>query len=129
MQTAQNVVESFLREKWEMDQADGERSIVLHQKFFTEEYVNRLPGWYAQVGPESVVSVDASDTCASVITAKVLVGRQQRFRYLLKLSGTDWQIDGIEWECSVCHGTGRKGKGAADCPICKGAGWKPYGPR
>lgn len=120
-------MQSFLREKAEMDHVNYERSLVLHGKFFAEEYVASLPRWHAKMGPETFVGVEACDTCTHVFTAVTFAGQELRFRYLLKLSGSDWQICAKETGCMLCQGTGRKGSG--DCPLCRGAGWKDYGPQ
>jgi hypothetical protein len=119
MQSPQEFIESFLREKADMDQVNSQRSIVLNQKFFAEEYVRSLKEWYAKLEPEILANVEVSDTSAKVITVQTCDERQLRSRYLLRLSGSDWQIYGKEWECIICHVTGQKG--TSNCHFCGGA--------
>jgi hypothetical protein len=126
MQSAEEFMQCYLRERGEMDDASYKRSLVLHRKFFTEEVVKRLPGWHAQMGPETFVSLETSDTGTSAFTTQIALERELRRRYLLKQSGTSWQICRVEMGCNLCDATGQKGTAA--CPLCKGAGWTNYGP-
>ena len=129
MQSPQDFMQSFLREKGDMNQVNYQRSVVLHRKFFSEEYVKSMQDWHAEreKNPEAVVSAEVSGTSAKVITSEIFAERQLRHRYLLQHSGSDWRIYGKEWECFACHGTGRKG--TVDCPICGGVGWKDHRPQ
>jgi hypothetical protein len=128
MQSPHDFIQSYLCEKKDLERLSCQHGMVLHQKFYAEEYSKSLQDWHAarDKNPESIVSAEVSDTSAKVITIEPLGRNKQRYRYLLRLSGLDWKIYGREWECFVCHGTGREGK--VECHLCGGVGWTGPGP-
>lgn len=126
MQSPQEFMQFYLRQKADASKADFQRSLNLHQRFFAEEYVNYVKNWQAEQekNPESILSVEISEASAKVITVQPFGNRQQRYRYLLRTSEVGWQIYAKEWECFACKGTGRRDRIA--CNICGGAGWKDH---
>jgi hypothetical protein len=124
MQTPQEFVQSVLRERAELDRINQERSMVHFEKFYAGEYVKSLRDLDAECQPETIAGVEVSNTTARVFTVCTVFKQEQRHRYLLRLSGSDWQIYAKEQACVFCHGSGRNGK--IDCFLCGGAGWRDY---
>jgi len=75
---------------------------------------------------EKIIGVQERNDGFEVITSGCHGGRwKMRYRTLnLKES---WRIASIEWECGICHGSGKRKDGITACPLCKGAGWKLMG--
>jgi hypothetical protein len=126
METAQEFIERYLREKSEIFQASRQRSEDLHQKFFGEDYLKIIQDWQDthRHGPESFEIADASDTSAKITTIKVFNNKQERVRYYLKFSAETWKITNQERECFLCNGAGGKNKAA--CKLCNGNGWTEF---
>jgi hypothetical protein len=124
METAQEFMERYLREKVEMQQFARKRSLSVYQKFFTEEYVNRVNDFqtFRAQNLETLVIAEVSDTSAKIITSGLDAKKQQRFRYHLELAGEAWKINGQERECFFCGGTGQQDRGT--CSHCEGKGWR-----
>lgn len=75
---------------------------------------------------ENIISVQESADEFEVITSGSVGGRW-RMRYRTIRDNESWRIASIEWECGICHGSGKRKDGTAPCRLCKGAGWKLIG--
>lgn len=130
MQSPQEFIESFIREKKDIGSRSFQVTASFYRKFLTGEYAKALEDCLADREPETVVSVEASETSARVIRVGAVRKHRLRHRYPLRVSGSTWQIFGRESECYACGGKGRIG--TIDCEACGGAGWRqifpPSGP-
>jgi len=75
---------------------------------------------------ESVLSVTTEGERAEVLTTGYY-GGHFRGRYQLQRSGEGWLIRFVQFECSICRGTGKRKDAVSDCPLCKGKGWHTCG--
>ena len=124
MQTAQEFMQSYLEEKVELNRTQLQHSKMFHEKFFAKDYLRYFSDWCAskENNPETYVSAENSNDSAKVITIERSGKTQQRYRYHLHMSGTNWEIHRKEWECFACEGTGQKGNKV--CRLCNGVGWQ-----
>ena len=75
---------------------------------------------------EAVVSVTTEGEEAEVLTTGFYAG-YFRGRYQLQRSGESWLIRRVQFDCSICRGTGKRKNGVSDCPLCNGKGWHTCG--
>jgi len=125
-------VDDFMREFFRARTAEEQREMAsrapFRRKFYadgcqTDSRSQKL----AIIQSEEIVSIDGSDTKATVITAHknpfYKPGSQNhRKRYHLKSSGDNWLIEFVETECPFCHGLGDE-----KCVYCKGKHWRRGG--
>ncbi len=123
METAQDFMERYLREKAKLQQVARQSNMSLHQQFFTEDYVKVLHNWQTSQGniPESFVSAEVSDIAAKIITVRATGKLDQRYRYHLAFAEGKWKITSQERACFLCHGTGKGNN--TPCQVCDGKGW------
>jgi hypothetical protein len=119
-------VEEFMREFLAAHVAEEERLLAVwkpfRERFFTPDcpWDNR-EGTLEMLQSEEIISIAASESKPSVITAATILSRsvpqKQHFRY--HLTATDrWLIWHVELECQNC-----KTHGDENCPICHGKHW------
>jgi hypothetical protein len=124
--TPQQIVESFLQESAAIAAASNARLMPLHAKYFGMPLLEYAHNFLKGDKVNAVVEdVSQSLDSAIVITGEPWVQNEiQRKRYHLSLTRVDWKIIGIESECLLCKGDGRKGRTA--CNLCGGSGWKNW---
>ena len=132
MQTVQEFMQCYFRERTELRRAwlaHGER---FRQRFFTTDYLrehqssNEEIRSFQKANPAGSMDIADSGSLALVATTEPFGKRQKRFRYHLQRSGETWLVQRHEWECLVCKATGNRGTN--QCDNCTGTGWKYYGP-
>jgi DnaJ-class molecular chaperone len=123
MQTAEEFMQSYLRDKAEMQQFQHEKIKEFHRKYFGESYIKYLSDWQdaKKHNPEIFVSIELSRLSAKAITSEPLGNTQQRYCYDLVVSGQGWKIERKTWECFACRGIGRGDRNI--CNVCNGKGW------
>jgi hypothetical protein len=124
MESAQDFMESYLREHAQLSETYQRLSRPIDEKFLAPDYLKLYLDRRArrQQNPEKLLSVDSSHEIAKVITTAPSAGMPRQYRYHLRRSAASWQIHEIEWECLLCHGSGRRGE--SRCDICEGTGWR-----
>lgn len=125
MQTPEEFMRKYFRERTDVIRAEISRRQPFRQKFYFEDcaFDNRK-GAIAQSEAEQILSVTSFEEGTEVITTGI--GTEQRtwrLRYQLQAIGDHWLIKRVQMECGICHGTGKRKQGTVDCPICKGKGW------
>jgi hypothetical protein len=125
METVQEFIERYFREKSGQREVARKHHLALLQKFFIDDYVKEVLNWQtsqAQIISEVVVSTELSDTSATIITTEKIAKTLTRInRYRLASTDGMWKITSQERKCDLCHGTGQNNGGA--CGFCNGAGW------
>jgi hypothetical protein len=126
MQSAQEFIESFLREKAEALRSSRNTHRQLREKFFSKEIVQFYSKWEEErdKNPESVSIIEITDNTASFITSELIREKLWRNRHHLRFSENKWEIHKMEAECFVCKGTGNHAD--KPCRVCGGIGWKDY---
>lgn len=127
MQRVEDFLHDYFRARTEMHRAFGRAYEPVAARFLSPKYDAFRPELTAQKSEaESILSVSPRDHGAEVITTGCL-GGSHRMRYRLCAAADSWQITGIEFECSLCHGTGKRKDGQSDCRLCKAKGWNLIG--
>jgi hypothetical protein len=129
MQTVQEFMECYLREKAGLHEAQRRQSQALHEKYYSKDYQKSHLDWHAwrEKNPEIFTMAEVSDESAHIITTDFYASnRRHRYRYHLRTAGGRWEIHKKESECFVCHGVGLVGKDT--CNFCSGAGWRDFRP-
>jgi hypothetical protein len=118
-------MESFLREGQELLRITYQLNRPFWDKFFSKEYVKHLEDFQTsrENNPETIENVEISNDSTKVVTDRSSGSRQRRFRYHLRISGSNWEIHMQELECASCNGKGNMSIGVP-CNRCNGAGWK-----
>jgi hypothetical protein len=95
MQTVEEFMQNYLRDKTEMQQIQHEKIKEFHQKYFGESYIKFLSDWQdaKKNNPEIFVSIELYRLSAKAITTEQLGSNQQRYCYALVVSGQGWKID------------------------------------
>jgi len=126
MQSVQEFIESFLREKAETLRANQQTYQKIREKFFAKNKVEAHLKWREERdnNPECVSIIETTDNSTLFITSELINKRLWRHRYHVRLSGTNWEIHKEESECFLCKGTGKHSD--KPCHICQGVGWKDY---
>ena len=125
MQTPEEFMREYFRERTEVTRAEIARRQPFRQKFYLEDCkFDSRNGAIAQSEAEQILSVTSFEEGTEVITTGIGTDqRTWRLRYQLQAIGDLWLIKRVQMECGICHGTGKRKQGAVDCPICKGKGW------
>jgi hypothetical protein len=110
MQTAADFMQDYLRESARFARSCGDQQVPLLRKFFSDDYVKAYEDRRSerQINAETFESSDTFETGAKVITVENRHGKQQRYRYHLRVAGDCWQIYIKESECFLCRGIPRK---------------------
>jgi len=126
MQSAQEFIESFLREKAVVFRLTRQACHQFDKKFFSESIVTCRSNWNEDRNRnlESVSLIDTSNDTVSFITTELIFRRTHRKRYHLRISENKWEIHKQEDECFLCKGTGLSAE--KPCRHCHGIGWKDY---
>jgi hypothetical protein len=126
METAQQFIESYLREKAALHVEQGRLMEPFNRKYFTEDYMKPLLDLFAsrQKNPEKFTSMEISDEATQIITTDCFGKMQHRSRYHLRVSGGRWKIFKKEAECPICQNKSLNDK--KECRFCGGVGWKDY---
>lgn len=126
MKTPQQVIESLLAERAEMEDAARARLVQIYQKHYASDYVQciQLLHERARNNRETFSIAEVLDSSATILTLRRRANRQEKHRYHLRRITDSWEIHREESECFACDGTGlRRGE---SCEICAGKGWKDY---
>jgi hypothetical protein len=122
--------EEFMREYFSERTEKRRAELIQHEpfrrKFYTSDSSFDSRQWAVeQSEKEEVLEVTHADNGeAQVITSGIGIGeRRRRQRYHLQPADNKWLIHSGEFECGICHGSGKKKDGTTDCPLCKGRGW------
>src|ERR1700744_1811760 len=122
-QTAQEFMESYLREKADLIKSDNRNRWAFEEKFYSEEIMKHsYSSWKQQeeLLPEVLsVVTDCGDVVKVVTTMPAL--RNSMTRYHLRIAGERSQICCTEFVCIDCGGSGQTAKGV--CSRCGGTGW------
>jgi|ERR1017187_4292968 hypothetical protein len=123
MQSVEEFMQNFFRERTDMRQAYLACSEPFHAKFYTGNSIqNKQRGLIEKIEPEQTMSVVPSGDLMEVITTGLSVGNKRwHFRYLLQPASESWLIRRREVECGLCQAFDKGG--APFCPACKGTGW------
>lgn len=126
VQSAQEFIEHYLRNKAEVQRSHFQLHKVSYEKYFTENLLSYYLDWERQrrEKPEKFIGVEVSGNSAKAITIEDFGERQQRHRYILLAMGETWKIESIQWECFACKGTGKRND--KTCHLCNGVGWKDH---
>jgi hypothetical protein len=127
MTTPQQFLESFFKEKAAAYAGANVLLRPVHAKYFVEPLSNhaadfQMPERVREVVEDVKQSVDSAIVITRLSTESDVVFRQ---RYHLSKVGDSWKIVRLNWQCLLCHGTGRLG--TMVCQKCDGEGW--YGHR
>lgn len=99
----------------------------LHAKCFGEPLLRHAGDLLLRDRAEHVFEdLKQSVDSAVMVTREHFELRDLRMRYHLAAVGEEWKIVRIDWECFLCHGSGRQRSGKV-CRKCGGEGW--YDPR
>jgi hypothetical protein len=129
-QTAQEFMESYLREKAELMKTDNKMRGAFEEKFYSEaimKYIYPSRERTLEMNRDMLLAVAVDGDEAKAVTTKPPVGSdeiQPMQRYHLRRAGKRWRIFCTESTCMNCNGSGRIPKGS--CAICGGTGWKDY---
>jgi hypothetical protein len=126
MQSAQEFIESFLREKAEALRSFRQINLDLRKKYFAKDILEYHTKWEEErnKNPASASIIEITDNTGSFITTEVIRKKLWRHRYHLRLSDSKWEIYKEETECFLCKGTGQHAD--KPCHHCDGVGWKNY---
>lgn len=124
-QTAQEFMDSYLREKAELMKLDHRVRGAFEEKFYSEEIMKH--SYYSrekneELNREMLSEIAVDGDVAKVVTTMPAVGRKATQRYHLRMAGERWQICCSESPCIHCNGPGQIAKGF--CSRCGGTGWK-----
>ena len=79
---------------------------------------------------EEILLMDFASPTQAIVKVRVRINSAVFVDYLTwHVVDGDWRITSMEWECGICHGSGKAKDGTRDCKLCKGAGWKLLGER
>ncbi len=124
--TAQEALQSFLREK---AAAFGEANAHLtpvHKKYFGRPLLRRAGDFLLRdTVQQAFDEVRESEGSATIVTREHFKTADLRMRYHLAAVGGAWKIVRIDRECLCCQLKGHVR--GVDCPVCGGEGW--YDPR
>jgi hypothetical protein len=127
MKSVQDFLSEYFRLRTESHKVSCASFVPVIERFFAQGYDPFNPKLsIARSAAEKVLAVSASEGFTEVTTSGFTDG-QWRARYRLIASGDTWRISSVEWECGVCHGSGRSKNGSHECKLCKGKGWKLLG--
>jgi len=125
MESPQHFIELFLRERTRIDEAIeqmGDRLYTpFNDRFYAVEYRKFCEERRTRIIPEAVLSVEETEGEAKVVTNGP-AEHPKRIRYLLQRKGTTWRITGLEWDCGICDGSGKRLDKV--CQHCLGTGWR-----
>lgn len=122
MTTAKHFIEQYLQERSSVFSEANLRLRPIYESYFGEPLLQHLQS-YLLSDPQVVDQVNESETTAGVIT-RAEFSKTVKRRYRLSAAGDTWKIIGIDWECFLCHGTGKKED--SSCRYCKGEGWRSF---
>jgi hypothetical protein len=127
MQSPEEFLGEYFLARTQMQREIGQLHQPIASRFLAPSYV--ALDWERSVaGSESerILSTNGSGDAVDVITTG-WVGGERRMRYRLKALADDWRITAAEFECTLCHGTGRQKDEKTGCRLCKGKGWHLLG--
>jgi hypothetical protein len=130
MSSAEAFIREFLAQRNRYIHEISLARVPLRKRFFASD----CPLWndahaareMANYEAESVLGVTTQVDSAEVTTTGAF-GGHFRARYHLQRSSDDWLISRVQFECSLCHGTGKRKHGSGDCSFCGGHGWHTMG--
>jgi hypothetical protein len=140
--SVKDFLNDYFRARTEWNRAIGLLYEPLAKRFLAPSYSSiQFEKWVQNSKEETILSCERSGAGAQVITTSIY-GAGHRMRYHLSTVAATWQIEAIERECGLCHGTGqREGGGMVvgllaticqppswrECPSCEGKGWRLIG--
>ncbi len=124
--TAQEALQSFLREKAAAFAEANAHLAPVHKKYFGQPLLGRANDFLLRDKvQEAFDEVRESGGSAIIITREHFKTADLRTRYHLAAVGDVWKIVRIDRECLCCQLKGQLRD--ARCPVCGGEGW--YDPR
>ncbi len=127
MERVEDFLREFIRARTEAQRASCAGFLPLIDRFFAPGYDPFNPKLGVEHSEkETVLAVSPADGFTEVITSGS-TGGNWRTRYRLSPAGDSWRISAMEWECGICHGSGKAKDGQRECKLCKGKGWKLLG--
>ncbi len=127
MQSPEEFLRNYFRARTEMQRAIGQLHQPIASRFLAPTYV-ALDCDRSVAGSEAerVLTINGSEDAVDAITTG-WVGGERRMRYRLKAISGEWRITAAEFECTLCHGSGKKKDRRSECRLCKGKGWHLLG--
>jgi hypothetical protein len=127
MQSPEQFLLDYFRARTEMQRAIGQLHQPIASRFHAATYV-ALDSQRSVAGSEGerILSINGSEDAVDAVTTG-WVGGERRMRYRLKATSGEWRIIAAEFECTLCHGSGKKKDGRSECRLCKGGGWHLLG--
>jgi hypothetical protein len=125
MQSVEDFMQEFFAEKAKMNRAWVEHWSPFDQRYYSPDWIERRErGFLLSSPPETIENVARSGSSVEVITSGYQFRKtQHRRRYHLVATGEGWQIRGLDFECGICHATGKSEVDTAPCRLCNGRGW------
>lgn len=127
MQPIKEFMQQYFTERTELFNSWLDNRMPYRESFFSSRYLTIQNKQWSEdsarelAHPPVVVRTLTHNESAEVITSELDGDVVKRFRYTLRVSGANWQIEQIAMECDSCN---RVDKGAAkNCSSCNGTGW------
>src|SRR3954466_7403968 len=122
MQNPEEFLRDYFRARTEMQRAIRHLHQPIASRFLAPTYVD-LDSARSVAGSEAerILSINGSEDAVEAITTGWL-GGERRMRYRLKAISGEWRVMASEFECTFCHGYGKKDD-QNECRLCKGKGW------
>src|SRR5882762_3756884 len=121
MQTAEDRMIEYLRERTALLKEDVVRFAAFRRKFYAEDCRrDNREGILKESESETIINVSTTASEAEVITGvEDPKGGIRRLRYRLRAANERWLINRLEIECPSCKGE----TGNRSCEGCHGTGW------
>jgi hypothetical protein len=125
LQTVEEFMHRLFDGKIELEKQRQATDARFRPKFFTQDcdYGSR-PGFLEARHSEKIQSINVLDSKAEVITKQIAFYHRPdasfEMRYLLRAEIESWLIYEIDVRCCSCD----EKSPTADCPCCRGTGWR-----
>jgi hypothetical protein len=124
MESAEEFIRKYLREKSDMAKLSFKTHTPFYEKYFTDDWNEYRSDSNAQRQAEEFVSIEVGDQTAHAITIESFKGWENRSRYILCVIEGQWKISRKESKCIKCRGSGKYG--SSECSVCDGTGWMDH---